>query len=109
MPPATPPCTPLLGADAYLPFPLACRYALHLITVASLIAHKRKAAAVDVEDISRAYTLFLDVKRSVQYLHEYQEQYMFNEVDGELEDDDEEEGEEGEGVEAGADAAAMDT
>lgn len=43
-----------------------CSYALHLITTAALIAHRRKAAAVDVEDISKAYTLFLDVKRSVQ-------------------------------------------
>lgn len=35
---------------------------------------------VDVEDIGRAYTLFLDVKRSTQYMVEYQDQYMFNEV-----------------------------
>lgn len=49
------------------PFPPpAPRYALNLITAAALIAHKRKAAAVDVEDISRAYTLFIDIKRSVQ-------------------------------------------
>ena len=33
-----------------------------------------------MEDISRAYTLFVDVKRSAQFLMEYQEQYMFNEV-----------------------------
>lgn len=26
------------------------------------------------------YSLFVDVKRSTQYLIEYQEQYMFNEV-----------------------------
>lgn len=32
------------------------------------MAQKRKAAAVDVEDVSKAYTLFLDVQRSVQYL-----------------------------------------
>jgi RuvB-like protein 2 len=56
------------------------RYAIHLITAASLVATKRKAAAVDVEDIGRAYTLFVDVKRSAQFLMEYQEQYMFNEV-----------------------------
>jgi hypothetical protein len=45
-----------------------CRYAIQLIGAASLIAQKRKAAAVEVEDVSRAYTLFLDVQRSVQYL-----------------------------------------
>lgn len=44
------------------------------------MATKRKAAAVEVEDISRAYTLFLDVKRSAQFMMEYQEQFMFNEV-----------------------------
>lgn len=51
-----------------------------MITAASLVATKRKAAAVEVEDISRAYTLFLDVKRSAQFMMEYQEQFMFNEV-----------------------------
>lgn len=28
------------------------------------------------------YSLFVDVKRSTQFLIEYQEQYMFNEVPG---------------------------
>jgi RuvB-like protein 2 len=35
---------------------------------------------VDVEDIGRVYSLLVDVKRSTQFLIEYQEQYMFNEV-----------------------------
>lgn len=35
---------------------------------------------VTIDDISRAYTLFVDVKRSTQYLIEFQEQYMYNEV-----------------------------
>lgn len=35
---------------------------------------------VDVEDIGKVYSLFVDVKRSTQFLIEYQEQYMFNEV-----------------------------
>jgi RuvB-like protein 2 len=35
---------------------------------------------VEIEDISRVYSLFVDVKRSTQYLIEYQDQYMFNEV-----------------------------
>jgi RuvB-like protein 2 len=41
------------------------RYAIHLITAASLVATKRKAAEVDVVDVKRVYTLFLDEKRSV--------------------------------------------
>ncbi|KAJ3226673.1 RuvB-like 2 [Clydaea vesicula] len=56
------------------------RYSIHLITAASLVARKRKAAEVDVQDIKRVYSLFLDEKRSVQYLREFQEQYMFNEI-----------------------------
>ena len=39
-----------------------------------------QAAQVDVEDIKRVYTLFLDQARSARYLEEYQEQYMFNEA-----------------------------
>lgn len=56
------------------------RYAIHLITAANLVARKRKAPAVDIQDIKRVYSLFLDEKRSVQYLKDYQDQYMFNEV-----------------------------
>ncbi|KAF9895969.1 RuvB-like 2, partial [Lobosporangium transversale] len=57
------------------------RYAIHLITASSFVAKKRKAAAVDVADIKRVYSLFLDEKRSVQMLKEYQGQYMYNEID----------------------------
>lgn len=56
-----------------------------------------QAAQVEIEDISRVYTLFVDVKRSTQFLMEYQEQYMFNEVPGA---DEEEEGGGGEGQQA---------
>jgi RuvB-like protein 2 len=55
------------------------RYAIHLITAASLVATKRRAPRVDVADIKRVYTLFLDERRSVQYLKEFHDQYMFNE------------------------------
>lgn len=56
------------------------RYAIHLITASALACQKRKGKVVEMEDISRVYQLFLDVKRSTQYLMEYQSQYMFNEV-----------------------------
>jgi RuvB-like protein 2 len=36
---------------------------------------------VDVPDISRVYSLFLDEKRSVGFLREYADSFMFNEVD----------------------------
>ncbi|CAG8644718.1 RuvB like AAA ATPase 2 [Rhizophagus irregularis DAOM 181602=DAOM 197198] len=61
------------------------RYAIHLITAAHLVAKKRKASSVDVVDIRRVYRLFLDEKRSVNYLREFQEQYMFNEIPVEME------------------------
>lgn len=66
------------------------RYAIHLITAAALACQKRKGKLVEMEDISRVYQLFLDVKRSTQYLMEYQNQYMFNEVPTGEGDDDEE-------------------
>ena len=62
------------------------RYAIHLITAAALACHRRRGKVVEMEDVSRAYQLFIDVKRSAQYLMEYQSQYMFNEVPGEEED-----------------------
>ncbi|XP_031481242.1 uncharacterized protein LOC116251233 [Nymphaea colorata] len=63
------------------------RYAINLITSASLACQKRKGKVVEMEDISRVYQLFLDVKRSTQYLMEYQSEYMFSEVPGEAEED----------------------
>lgn len=64
------------------------RYAIHLITAASLIAQKRKSAEVEIDDIGKAYTLFIDVRRSIQFMTEYQDQYMFNEVqeNGDMDD-----------------------
>lgn len=63
------------------------RYAIHLITAAALACQKRKGKIVEMEDINRVYHLFLDVKRSTQYLMEYQNQYMFSEL-GDAEEDD---------------------
>jgi len=57
------------------------RYSIHLIAASSLIARKRKSGSVEVEDVRRAYSLFLDEKRSVQYLKEYQQQFMFNSME----------------------------
>ena len=62
------------------------RYAIHLLSAAAMAAARRKAGAVGVEDVAKAYSLFLDVRRSVQYLQEYNEQYMYNEVGGGEED-----------------------
>merc|ERR1712078_832062 len=56
------------------------RYAIQIITVANLVAMKRKAQEVDVQDIRKAYSLFVDVKRSTQFLIEYNQEFMFSEV-----------------------------
>ncbi|KAJ1679128.1 RuvB-like protein 2 [Spiromyces aspiralis] len=56
------------------------RYAIHLISTAHLVANKRKAPKVQVQDIKRVYSLFIDQKRSIQYLKNYQDKYLFNEV-----------------------------
>merc|ERR1740127_225275 len=63
------------------------RYAIHLITVANLVAMKRKAQEVDVQDIRKVYSLFVDVKRSTQFLIEYNQEFMFSEVQDDKEDD----------------------
>lgn len=40
------------------------RYAIHMITVSSLVCTKRKGTEVEVADIKKVYNLFVDVKRS---------------------------------------------
>jgi RuvB-like protein 2 len=56
------------------------RYAIQMITASALVAQKRKATEVDMDDIKKVYTLFVDVKRSTQFLAEYQNLFMFNEA-----------------------------
>jgi RuvB-like protein 2 len=56
------------------------RYALNLIATAQVLAQKRRAERVDVEDLRRAYAYFMDEKRSVQWLKEQQGALMFEEV-----------------------------
>ncbi|GKD44154.1 RuvB-like protein 2 [Tanacetum coccineum] len=48
------------------------RYIINLITLVALACQKRKGKVVEMEDVSRVYELFWDVKRSTQYLIEYQ-------------------------------------
>ncbi|EOA25879.1 hypothetical protein CARUB_v10019257mg [Capsella rubella] len=62
----------LIGCDTSL------RYVIHLINPAALACLKRKGKVVEIDDIERVYRLFLDTKRSMQYLVEHQSQYMFS-------------------------------
>jgi RuvB-like protein 2 len=65
------------------------RYAIHMIMIASLVCKRRRGGEVSVEDIRKVYSLFVDVKRSTQFLMEYQREFMFNEL-GEEEEGEEE-------------------
>jgi len=74
------------------------RYAIQTIITSSLVASKRKSSdGVGIEDIKRVYSLFVDVKRSTQFLLDYQNEFLFNDlnddddVSSEEDDDDEEE------------------
>ncbi|EPY49200.1 AAA family ATPase Rvb2 [Schizosaccharomyces cryophilus OY26] len=52
------------------------RYALLLISSSNQVALKRKSATIEELDIKRVYELFLDQKRSVKYLEEYEKNYV---------------------------------
>jgi RuvB-like protein 2 len=57
------------------------RYAIHLIITSQLTATKRKSKVVELADIERVYSLFVDIKRSTKLLMEYQKEFMYNELD----------------------------
>lgn len=73
------------------------RYSIQLITAAALTSRKRKVTMtimrasvgccvvqgteVNVEDIKRVYSQFLDEHRSTQFLQEYQDQFLFSQTD----------------------------
>ena len=66
--------------NVFLGVETSLRYSIHLIIAAALVCQKRKGVEVAVEDIKKVYSLFVDVKRSTQYLHEHQNEFMFSEI-----------------------------
>lgn len=52
---------------------------MQMITSAAIVARKRKSQEVTKKDIKKIYTLFLDEKRSTNYLQEYQNQFLYDE------------------------------
>lgn len=56
------------------------RYAIHIITSASLVSLKRKSTQVDEEDIKKVYNLFMDVKRSTEFLTDNEKEFLFSET-----------------------------
>mmetsp|Transcript_60980 Transcript_60980/g.54980 ORF Transcript_60980/g.54980 Transcript_60980/m.54980 type:complete len:537 (+) Transcript_60980:39-1649(+) len=65
------------------------RYALHLIQPSFCLAKKRQNNIIGINDIKRVYSLFVDVDRSVQFLNDYQQQFVFHDIEDEEEDEDE--------------------
>ncbi|KAL1434880.1 hypothetical protein MTO96_001757 [Rhipicephalus appendiculatus] len=61
------------------------RYAIQLITTAHLVCKRRKGTEVAIQDVKRVYSLFWDEARSSQFLKEYQQEFMFNEMVADIE------------------------
>lgn len=61
------------------------RYAIQLITTSHIAAQKRKASRVGVVDLRNVFSLFVDVKRSIEFLNEQQSGYMFGETGAAME------------------------
>lgn len=55
------------------------RYASNLISVSQQIALKRMSQTVDLVDLKRAYTLFLDSERSVKFVSEFSHKFIDDE------------------------------
>jgi RuvB-like protein 2 len=56
------------------------RYAIQLITAASLVCRKRKGTTVEKVDVRKVYGLFQDLGRSVQFLKDLQAEFLFDET-----------------------------
>ncbi|MEM4757026.1 MAG: RuvB-like helicase [Desulfurococcaceae archaeon] len=52
------------------------RYAVQLLEPARIIAEERGSQIINIEDIDRAKTLFIDVSASVQYLRQYEQMFL---------------------------------
>ena len=71
------------------------RYSMHMIMTAALICRKRGGTEVEVEDVTRSFQLFSDIRRSTDYLIEYAKDFLFTELEDEAADEDDEEDEVG--------------
>ena len=59
------------------------RYAIHTIITSSLVAKKQKSKAVQLAHVERCYRLFADVQRSTKFVMEFQQDFLFHELDQE--------------------------
>ncbi|KZF20554.1 TIP49-domain-containing protein [Xylona heveae TC161] len=52
------------------------RYASNLITTSTLLAQKRKAREVAIEDVQRSFQLFYDPNRSVKFVTDFEKRFI---------------------------------
>jgi len=60
------------------------RYASNLITTATMLSLKRKAKAIEIDDVKRSYALFFDPKRSVSFVTEHEKRLIGEQGDVEF-------------------------
>lgn len=56
------------------------RYAMQLIITANVVTLKKKASVVGVPELKKVYSLFLDEKRSSDFLDESDDQFIFHQT-----------------------------
>lgn len=55
------------------------RYASNLVTTSTLLSQKRKAKAVELEDVQRSFKLFFDANRSVKLVGDFEKRFIGDE------------------------------
>ncbi|KAF6005357.1 RuvB-like 2 [Cyanidiococcus yangmingshanensis] len=79
----TPPALALLAKIAA---ETSIRYAMYCMTTTAVLCGQRKGTRVEIDDVKRAYLLFMDSRRSAQYLLAHADDYMMSEVDGQTDE-----------------------
>ena len=65
-----------LSALSKIGIETSLRYAMQLLITSHLLAAKRKVAQVELTDVQRAYSLFLDQARSVEFLERNEREFI---------------------------------
>ncbi len=68
------------NANTQVAWPVLQENTIRSIFCLTVAVHFSQGTEVQVEDIKRVYSLFLDESRSSQYMKEYQDSFLFNET-----------------------------
>ncbi len=68
------------NANTHVSWPVLQESTIRSIFGLTVAVHFTQGTEVQVEDIKRVYSLFLDESRSSQYMKEYQDSFLFNET-----------------------------